>query len=75
MTDQTEASAAAPVVASARPRAPLELNVIALGLVGLVTMAELAAVSFGGVQIGVATAIAGNTVTGLFAVINRSPAQ
>lgn len=73
MTDPT--SDAAPVAAAVRPRAPLELNVIALVLVGVVTLAELAAITWGGVQLGVATAIAGNTVTGLFAIINRSPSQ
>lgn len=73
MTDETPASA--PVSAPAKPRAPLEINMVALALIGAVTLAELAAVVWGGVQLGIATAIAGNTVTGLFAIINRSPTQ
>ncbi|MDR3513876.1 MAG: hypothetical protein P4L73_19735 [Caulobacteraceae bacterium] len=72
MADPTKAPASAPVAAPKRRRAPVELNVIALVLVGVLTLAELAAVTFWGVQIGIATAIAGNAITGLFAVINRS---
>jgi hypothetical protein len=67
-------NAPAPVAGRPQPRAPLELNLVALVLIGLITLAELAAATFGGLQLGFATAIAGNAVTGLFAIINRSPA-
>ncbi len=72
MTDQPPVAAAP--AAPVKPRARLEINLVALILVGVITLAELAAVVWGGTQLGVTTAIAGNAVTGLFAIISRSPA-
>lgn len=72
MTDETPAPA--PVSAPVKPRAPLELNVICLG--GIIILGVADAVALGcGVSIGAITMASSPVLTGLFAVINRSPTQ
>ena len=70
MTDQPPSTA--PVAAPARPRAPLEMNLLAIGGVVAIALADIAAVAFFGLTAGVVSMISTPPLTGLFAIINRS---
>jgi hypothetical protein len=74
MPDQPPAALAetAPVAAPGRP--PLEINLLAIAGIVVIALADIAAVSFFSVGAGVVTLISGPTITGLFAIISRSPA-
>ena len=72
MTDQPPSTA--PAVAPAFPRPSLEMNLVAVGGVVAIALADIAAVAFFGLGAGVVSMISTPPLTGLFAIINRSPA-
>ena len=63
----------APVVPAARPRAPLEFNLVCLGLAGVITLSELACLYLG-MDAKMVVAVGGGTVTALFALVSRGAA-